>query len=157
MKSDKTKYNIKDLKEFDDIICEVVHHHGKSGKIFIGTDSHRSGDSFIFATVICLHGSPVQSGGKYYFTRKKINAKKFGSLYHRIFHEAQQSLAVGGVFRDLCLDGIEVHLDVSPESSPAATASFSESIRGYVSSAGFENKIKPNSWASFSIADKHAK
>jgi len=145
------------ITEFDDIICDVVHHHGKSGKIFIGTDSHRSGDNFIFATVICLHGAPMQSGGKYYFTRHKIKSKKFGSLYHRIFYETQRSIAVGGVFRDLCLDGIEVHLDVSPSTSHAATSSFSESIRGYVESAGFENKIKPNSWASFSIADKHAK
>jgi len=57
----------------------------------------------------------------------------------------------------MCLDGIEVHLDISSSASQAATSSFSDSIRGYVDSAGFENKIKPNSWASFSIADKHAK
>ena len=129
--------------KFNDIVCEVIQHHGKSGKIFIGTDSHRSGDYFIFATVICLHGAAFQKGGVYYFTRKKIKAKKFGSLYHRMFHEAERS--------------IEVHLDVSPPTSTAATSRFSETIRGYVSSAGFKNKIKPNSWASFSIADKHAK
>ena len=143
--------------EFDDIICEVVHHHGKNGKIFIGTDSHKSGRDFIFATVICLHGSALQSGGKYFFTRQKIKAKKFGSLYHRVFYETQKSIEVGEIFREMCLDGIEVHLDISSSASHAATSSFSDSIRGYVDSAGFQNKIKPNSWASFSIADKHAK
>jgi predicted RNase H-related nuclease YkuK (DUF458 family) len=143
--------------EFDDIICEVVQHHGKNGKIFIGTDSHRAGDAFIFATVICLHGSAIQKGGRYFFKRDRVSAKKFGSLYHRVFYEAQQSLEIGTTLRELSLDGIEVHLDISPPSSHAATSSFSESIRGYVESAGFQNKIKPNSWASFSIADKHAK
>jgi predicted RNase H-related nuclease YkuK (DUF458 family) len=145
------------LIEFDDIICEVVRHRGKSGKIFIGTDSHRDGDFFIFATVICLYGAAFQQGGMYYFTRKKIRANRFGSLYHRIFHEAERSIELGTLLKNLCLDEIEVHLDVSPPGSTAATSSFSEAIRGYVASAGFKNKIKPNSWASFSIADKHAK
>ncbi len=143
--------------EFDDIVCEVVRHHGKSGKIFIGTDSHRSGDYFIFATVLCLYGAAFQQGGVYYFTRKKVKAKKFGSLYHRIFHEAERSIELALRLKELSLDAIEVHLDVSPPASTAATSSFSDAIRGYVSAAGFENKIKPNSWASFSIADKHAK
>jgi predicted RNase H-related nuclease YkuK (DUF458 family) len=38
-----------------------------------------------------------------------------------------------------------------------ATSKFSDMLKGYVAGAGFECRIKPDAWASQSIADRHSK
>ena len=52
---------------------------------------------------------------------------------------------------------IELHLDVSPFSAGNATSKFSDMLKGYVQGYGFDFRLKPNAWASQSIADKHSK
>ena len=54
-------------------------------------------------------------------------------------------------------EDIELHIDVSPFQSKTATSKFSDMLRGYVTGAGFECKLKPDAWASQSVADKHSK
>ena len=51
----------------------------------------------------------------------------------------------------------ELHVDVSPFELKMATSKFSDMLSGYVSGAGFECRIKPNAWASQTVADKHSK
>ena len=52
---------------------------------------------------------------------------------------------------------IELHLDVSPIESKTKTSKFSDMLKGYVNGAGFVCKIKPDAWASQSVADRHSK
>ena len=52
---------------------------------------------------------------------------------------------------------IELHLDVSPFSAGNATSKFSDMLKGYVQGYGFDYRLKPEAWASQSIADKHSK
>ena len=52
---------------------------------------------------------------------------------------------------------IELHLDVSPFAAKEGTSKFSEMLKGYVQGYGFECKLKPNAWASQSVADRHSK
>ena len=52
---------------------------------------------------------------------------------------------------------MEVHVDVSPFNAKQGTSKFSDMLKGYVNGYGFDCKIKPNAWASQSVADKHSK
>ena len=52
---------------------------------------------------------------------------------------------------------LELHLDISPFSAGNATSRFSDMLKGYVQGYGLNCKIKPNAWASQSIADRHSK
>ena len=52
---------------------------------------------------------------------------------------------------------IELHLDVSPFSAGNATSKFSDMLKGYVQGYGLDYRLKPDAWASQSIADKHSK
>ena len=54
-------------------------------------------------------------------------------------------------------DILELHLDVSPFHARNGTSKFSEMLKGYVQGYGLECKLKPDAWASQTIADKHSK
>jgi predicted RNase H-related nuclease YkuK (DUF458 family) len=49
----------------------------------------------------------------------------------------------------------KIHLDVNTEVT--ATSKFSGRLANYVKSMGYEPMVKPESWASSSIADKKAR
>ena len=51
---------------------------------------------------------------------------------------------------------VEIHLDVNRDKK-YATGTFSEQVVGYAKSIGVDCKIKPESWASSGIADKHTR
>ena len=58
---------------------------------------------------------------------------------------------------DINSEDIELHIDVSPFYMKNGTSKFSDMLRGYVAGAGFECRVKPEAWASQSVADKHSK
>ena len=51
---------------------------------------------------------------------------------------------------------IEIHIDANSKNDQA-TGKHAEMLMGYAKGAGFRCKIKPDAWASNSIADKHSK
>jgi predicted RNase H-related nuclease YkuK (DUF458 family) len=52
---------------------------------------------------------------------------------------------------------IELHLDISPAHKQNGTSQFADMLTGFAKGSGFNVKIKPNAWASQSVADKHSK
>ena len=54
-----------------------------------------------------------------------------------------------------CPQDIELHLDVSPFGTNNGTSRLFEMLKGYVQGYGFECRLKPNVWASQSVADRH--
>ena len=54
-------------------------------------------------------------------------------------------------------ENIELHIDVSPFNLKNGTSRFSDMLKGYVTGAGFECRVKPDAWASQTVADRHSK
>jgi len=52
---------------------------------------------------------------------------------------------------------IELHLDVSPLGLNNGTSRYSDMLRGYVQGFGIDYRLKPDAWASQTVADKHSK
>jgi len=143
---------------FLDIIGILKSHNLNGSKIFIGTDSFITNRKVIFASAICLHGENIP--GRYFFIREKEDSKKYINLVSRITEETHRSIKIAEHLMNnynFIPQDLELHLDVSPFSIKNGTSPFSDMLKGYVQGYGFKCKIKPDAWASQSIADRHSK
>jgi predicted RNase H-related nuclease YkuK (DUF458 family) len=143
--------------DFEDVLKEVHQHSRKNGNIFVGCDSQIIKSRCVFSTIICLHGADDQSGGKYFFNREKISKKHFPTLVTRLTKEVEKSIEIASMITDINPNiEVEIHIDANAKHNEA-TSKFSDMLIGYARGAGFSCKIKPDAWASSSIADKHSK
>lgn len=140
-------------------MLKIIKDHTLQGaKVFIGSDSFITQKKVCFASAICLYGP--NTPGRYFFFRESVPAKSFLALVSRITEETRRSVEIGCLLMDeygFNPQTIELHLDVSPFSAGNATSKFSDMLKGYVQGYGFEYRLKPDAWASQSIADKHSK
>jgi len=124
--------------------------------VMVGTDSHVFGQNYHFVTVLCAYD--VGKGGTYFY-RSAIEPRKIfqGSQKMRLQDEVTKSLAIA--YEVEGATGIKpvVHVDASPPSKKEFSSSFSDSLRGYVVASGYEAVLKPDSFVSNCIADKHTR
>ena len=143
--------------DFKRIVAQVRKHSANDGKIFIGCDSQITKNSCIFSTVICLHGAKEQRGGYYFFNREKLTSKEFPTVLLRLTKEVEKSIEMASVISELGGDmDIEIHIDASSKEGEKSSK-IADMLVGYAKGAGFRCKIKPEAWASNSVADKHSK
>ena len=143
--------------EFNNMLSDIESYINSGGRIFIGSDSQLRNNTCVFATAICLHGAPGMMGGRYFFKRFKEVGPKYSNLKMRIISEVTHSL-------DIALDlmskfpkaEIEVHIDIGT-GPKCKTKMYVESLSGWARAAGVSCKVKPEAWASASVADKHTK
>ena len=144
--------------DFSEIISLVQEYVNNGSKIFIGSDSFVSGKKTCFATTLCLHGGTY--GGRYFFYKEKVPKNSHKQLTVRITEETRRSVELAELLMTkygFNCDNIELHLDVSPFHANNGTSRLSDAMTGYVQGYGLSCRLKPNAWASQSIADKHSK
>jgi uncharacterized protein len=143
---------------FEDIISIIKDHASKAGVVSIGVDSCVRKDKCTFSAAICLHGATNQHGGRYFFRRNEKNKSDFPALMPRIMAEVQRSIELGIELSEHIPElEVEIHLDVSEKEKEQATSKFADMLAGYARGAGFTYKLKPDSFAAMSVADKHSK
>ena len=141
----------------EQIFKETLEHSGKSGGIYIGCDSQIYRDKCTFSTVICLHGADEQQGGNYFYKREKHKRLSYPTMVTRLLKEVELSIEIGYKILDFNPNAdIEIHIDANSKKD-MPTGKFADMLMGYAKGAGFKCKIKPDAWASNSIADKHSK
>ena len=144
--------------DFYEILKILKNYVLRGSKIFIGTDSFISSGKVCFASAICLYSEELP--GRYFFTKEKHPNSKFPVLVSRITEETRRSIEIACLLVDeygFNSSKMEIHLDVSPFSANNGTSKFSDMLKGYVQGYGLDYKLKPDAWASQSIADKHSK
>ncbi len=144
--------------DFYELLNLVIKYVKRGSKIFIGSDSFISKKSVCFASAICLHGG--QDGGRYFFYKEKISKQQFSHLVTRITEETKRSVEIACLLMDeynIDPGDIELHLDVSPFHKNNGTSKYSDMLKGYVKGFGVDYRLKPDAWASQTIADKHSK
>ena len=141
----------------EDILYHINKHSKHKGIVFIGCDSQIIKSQCIFSTVICLHGAEGQSGGYYFYKREKLKRKPFPTMLTRLSKEVEKSITMGyEILEKYPNIDIEIHIDASSKKEQK-TNQWADMLMGYAKGAGFKCKIKPEAWASNSIADKHSK
>ena len=144
--------------EFSTISEQILLHSLKDRKIFIGSDSFISQNKTCFVTAVCLLTKNL--GGRYFFYKERVPTRYHRSLPLRITEEVRRSIEIAEHFIqnfNVRPTQIELHLDVSPPTSKNGTSRFSEMLKGYVQGFGLTCKLKPDAWASQSVADRHSK
>ena len=148
----------KNIIDYNTIILQIKEHSKENGTVYIGTDSFFIKDDCIFATAICLYGADNQQGGRYFFTKSRINKNKFPELSIRMIKEAEKTINLANHIVELIPTAkLELHLDISPQENNEGTSHLAKMLVGYVKGSGYECKIKPYAFAAASIADKHSK
>lgn len=124
--------------------------------VMVGTDSHGSGPNYHFITVICAWDEG--KGGTYFYKSALEPRKTYtGSQKLRLQDEVTKSLMVAWDLEQALNLKPEVHIDASPPNSNEFSGAFSENLRGYVLSSGYDAILKPDSFVSNCIADKHTR
>ena len=127
---------------------------GYDYSIDIGTDSQRNGKTK-FITAIVVH--KIGKGGIFFY-HPTINEQR-QSLADRIYMETALSINCANELIDLFVNkdmlyNITIHCDVGEHGK---TRELIKGIIGYVTSSGFECKIKPESSAASCVADRFSK
>lgn len=124
--------------------------------VMVGTDSHAYGPYYHFVTVLCVWDEG--KGGTYFYFSALEPRKTFaGSQKMRLQDEVTKSLAVAFQIEEKIGIKPEIHIDASPPSKKEFSSSFSDLLKGYVLSSGYDAILKPDSFVSNCIADKHTR
>lgn len=147
----------------EDMFIEEIN-NGYELKVAIGTDSQGYNDSYKFATVIVIMRqellSPNNSVGRgamiiartFYNNKLKKNR---GGVKERMLFEVSKSIEVAyeiSPLLDLYEIPLEVHADINPDVRWESSKALNEAV-GYILGMGYEFRVKPNAWASSSVAD----
>jgi predicted RNase H-related nuclease YkuK (DUF458 family) len=86
-----------------------------------------------------------------------LKRESFPTMLMRLTTEVEKSITIASRISELNEDvDIEIHIDANSKKGEK-TGRFADMLVGYAKGAGFRCKIKPDAWASNSIADKHSK
>ena len=142
-----------DRISFNEMLTVVRNHPGS--QIHIGTDSQVKKEKVNFAIAICV--VQPKKGGRYFYRR--IWEKKYlnAALGSRLQKEVTHSIDVAQeIQKHIDASRISIHIDIN-QNPKFASSKFLIPLVNYVKSMGYSCFVKPDSWASFSIADRHTK
>ena len=129
--------------------------NNNSYEIHVGCDSHKIGNQYVFAVVIA--GYIQRRGGTFFFHRKRSKDIQLSNMKVRLMKEVELALDIArqieGHFPER---RITVHLDLNPKPEFASYRVLSSAV-SWVRSCGYDTLVKPNAWASSSLADSFAK
>lgn len=144
---------------FEQVLAKIktqVENPDTTTHIMVGSDSHSYGNFYHFVTVICAWNEG--KGGTYYLKSSLESRKTFnGSSKLRLQYEVTKSLEVAMSIEEILEIKPEVHIDASPPGKKEFSSAFSDILKGYVLSSGYEAILKPASFVSNCIADKHTR
>jgi predicted RNase H-related nuclease YkuK (DUF458 family) len=138
--------------------------NGYNLKVAVGTDSQGYNSSYKFATVIVIMRQEFLSRNNSIGRGAMIVAKTFYNnklkknrtgVKERMLFEVSKSIEVAyGIspLLDLYDIPLEVHADINPDVRWESHKALSEAV-GYILGMGYEFRVKPNAWASSSVAD----
>lgn len=126
-------------------------------EVGIGTDSQMIGRFFRFVTVVCIYRKG--KGGFYFYRPESIPRTNYKDkpAKMRMFDEVAKSIELSLALQEATGVVPAIHIDASPHSKGEFTSAFSEQLKGYVTSCGFNCLLKPDSYISSGIADSHSK
>jgi len=123
-------------------------------KIIVGTDSEARTGSVDFVTAVIVHR--LGKGGIYFWQKQTIAHQN--SMQQRLTQETQLSLELAWKIRDsfqqngLSAYEPEVHIDVGMD---GVSRDMVKWVTGMILGSGFVYKIKPESFAASTVADRY--
>ena len=116
--------------------------------VHIGTDSQQCGYHTNYVTVVAI--VDPGTGGRVFYQRLKT--PKAQSLAHKLFQEAELSLAIARRLTEAIAHDIIVHVDAN-EDLKHRSSKYVRALAGMVVGHGFEVRVKPDAWCATHVAD----
>ncbi len=123
-------------------------------KIFIGCDSQPIKNKIVFVKAICVVRE--DKGARFWTQRITVPKKNFTVLSVRLIEEVNLACNTAIQLRESLPYEIVVHADISPHEKNRSNKVAQQAI-AYIKALQFEYAIKPDSWASCSVADRKTK
>ncbi len=136
---------------FEELIVNLNNYEKEEYSFYIGTDSQVYLDKVSVVTCVCTH--KPGSTGKVYYVKEAIPLKQCQNLRTRMLMEAYRSIEAAMELDELVKSKLTIHLDVG-ETDRSTTSLYYKELQGLVKAQGYDCSIKPDSWASSSVADK---
>ena len=139
------------------ILSYIAQDPSSKYEVAIGADSMAKGKHETkFAVAIAIHRE--HSGAIYFY--KKISEKNNNTLQQKLYKETELSLdvadyMVNALGKRILENGSNVHLVIHMDiGENGPTSKLIPELSGWVSAMGYDYKIKPDSYASSTIADR---
>jgi len=140
-------------EDFDSTVKDLIE---KGSNVYVGTDSMLRGSNCIFATVIAFHNNEKKIA-TYYYKKFRSTNPEYKNLKSKITEEVSLSVQAAQKVNECSPSTkVEVHVDIGLNKENK-TRVMMPTVTGWISGMGFGLKVKPDSWASSSIADNHTK
>ena len=123
--------------------------------LYVGTDSMLYSHHCTYCCIVAIHSNSLNIAN-YFYQKQKFKDEKYKTLETKILKEVEISIEAAEFLRkNLKNTKIEIHVDIG-DRERNATRHLVDTVCGWITSMGFDAKIKPESWAS-SVADWHTK
>ncbi len=136
----------------DEIIQDILEYVPE--KIFIGCDSQPVKDKIAFVKAICVVRD--DKGARFWTQRMLVPKRNFTVLNVRLIEEVNLACSTAIRLRERVPYEIVVHADISPHEENKSNKVAQQAI-AYIKGLQFDYAIKPDSWASCSVADRKTK
>lgn len=144
-----------DFEQFEKILDEFKN---SKYEVFIGTDSQVIKKRISIVTCMCF--TKIQDTGhrstRIFYIKDKLDQKKYPNLRMRMLLEAYTSIEVAMEIEKYMKERLTIHLDVGT-TAKSKTSAYHKELEYLVESQGYKCEVKPDAWASSSIADRMTK
>jgi predicted RNase H-related nuclease YkuK (DUF458 family) len=140
-----------------DTIRKEISASADDSSVYIGADSkvysHKGEPMVAYVTVIILHHGSSK-GAKIF--RSHRTDRYYGQIRSRLMAEVTDAILAGTEIADVIGDrGFEIHLDINRDERYKSSALVKEATGYVLGTMGFEPKLKPDSFAASSVADRY--
>lgn len=145
------------MTTFDfDLIRREIQASSPDSSVYIGADSkvysHNGEPMVAYVTVIILHHG--SSKGAQIFRSHRAD-RYYGQIRTRLMAEVTDAIVAGTEIADVIGDrGFEIHLDINRDERYKSSTLVKEATGYVLGTMGFEPKLKPDSFAASSVADR---
>ncbi len=120
-------------------------------KFYVGADSQMQYNSIKYCVVLVM---TTGHGGRGYYTTilKKGRVSMQQRLFRETYYAVKYALRFNPILESIGYEIAEIHTDLNPDSNYPSSVMIQSCI-GYIQGMGFIGKTKPESWASYGVAD----
>jgi predicted RNase H-related nuclease YkuK (DUF458 family) len=136
----------KPVKDIVQAVQSVLHRD--EHVVHVGTDSQEYGYHTNFVIVVAVIDPGF--GGRVFYRRERTPRTR--SLAHKLFKEAELSLAAALHLNGDIAHDIVVHVDAN-EDERHRSSKYVRALAGMVMGHGFQVRVKPDSWCATNVAD----
>ncbi|TSC75093.1 MAG: hypothetical protein G01um101430_594 [Parcubacteria group bacterium Gr01-1014_30] len=146
-----TKGNINVSQVVEEILGYIEQKPEKLYDIVVGCDSSSGEEPYFPVAVVVLRKG---EGGRFFLKKIAYKNRKFYTWKTRILEEVMLSCELALILRESFGDRVRyIHADIGES---GATKDMIKEVTGLIRGNGFEPKIKPESFAASSVADRYS-